>query len=334
VANASSPMLARMPRPDPDLPPVFGRAQAAAAGLSNGQVSRRLRSGSWTKLRHGWFSPVSGLDEHRRWHAALVAHVAGHHRRLVLSHAHAARAWQWPVPLGGWGPISFTVTEGATRAGAVRILVAPLEADEYAGSAPLLVTSPARTVVDCARTLPPRDALAIADAALASGRVTPAALALAVARVKGWPGAPQARRVTALAEGRRESPLESWSAWTFDEQGVSPTQWQVEIVDAAGLPIGRGDCWWPEGVLGEADGRAKYRTRAFERGSGSVEDYESVLHDERTREMQLRRTGLLVVRWEARDVLVATRAEALAGYIATQLSAAGALRFEGSVHFR
>jgi hypothetical protein len=273
-----------------------------------------------------------------------MAHVAEHRRSLVLSHAHAARAWQWPVPLGGWGPMSFTVTAGPTRIGAVRILVAPLEPDEYVGWGRVIVTSPARTVVDCARTLAPRDALAIADAALASGRVTPASLALAVARVKGWPGAPQARRVVALADGRRESPLESWSAWTFDEQGLPAPQWQVEIADALGSLIGRGDCWWHEGVLGEADGRAKYRTRAFERGrvaaaaggagSASVEDYESVLHDERTREMRLRRTGLLVVRWEARDVLVTVRAEALAGYIVSQLSAAGALWFEGTAYLR
>jgi Transcriptional regulator, AbiEi antitoxin len=320
-----------MSRPDPDLPLVFRRGEASAAGLSDDQISRRARSGSWTRLRRGWFSPVSGLDERRRWHAEFVATVAEHRASLVLSHAHAARAWRWPAPLGGWGPMSFTVSEGSTRAGNVRILVAPLDADEYVGAGRLLVTSPARTVVDCARTLPPRDALAIADAALASGRVTPASLALAVARVKGWPGAPGARRVLALADGRRESPLESWSAWTFDEQGLPAPQWQVEITDATGLPIGRGDCWWREGLIGEADGRAKYRTRVLERGLASVEGYEAVLHAERIREMQLRRTGALVVRWEARDVLVPVRAVALAGYITTQLSAADALPFEGSV---
>ena len=320
-----------MSRPDPDLPPAFSRAEAAAAGLTNGQISRRLQSGAWTRLRYGWFSSGKDLDEQRRWHAELVAHAAEHRRDVVLSHAHAARAWQWPSPLGGWGAMSFTVTAGSTRAGAVRILVAPLEPGEYVQWGRLLVTSPARTVVDCARTLPARDGLAIADAALASGRVTPGALARAVGRAKGWPGAPQARRVVALADGRRESPLESWSAWTFDEQGLPSPQWQVEVADAAGLLIGRGDCWWHEGVLGEADGRAKYRTRALERGSGSVDAYESVLHDERTREMRMRRTGLLVVRWEARDVLVPVRAVALAGFITEQRSVAAVLPFEGSI---
>jgi hypothetical protein len=135
----------------------------------------------------------------------------------------------------------------------------------------------------------------------------------------------------AVADGRRETPLESWSAWAFAEQGVPSPQWQVEIADAAGLAIGRGDCWWHQGLLGEADGRAKYRVRVLERGAASMEGYETVLHEERTREMRLRRTGLLVVRWEAGDVLVPVRAAALAGYITTQLSAASALAFEGSV---
>lgn len=321
-------------RPDPELPALFPRAEAVAAGLTKDQVSRRARTGSWTRLRRGWFSQSSDLDGRRRWYAEVVANVAEHRRDLVLSHAHAARAWQWPVPLGGWGPISFSVTSGPTRVGAVKILVAPLDADEYVRWGRVFVTSAARTVIDCARTLPPRDALAIADAALASKRVTQRSLVAALARVKGWPGAKQARHVVALADGRRESPLESWSAWTFSEQGLPSPQWQVEIADAAGLLIGRGDCWWKEGVLGEADGRAKYRTRALERGSGSVDDYEAVLHEERIRETEMRRTGLLVVRWEPRDVLVLVRAEALAAYVTTQLSAAAALPFEGSVRLR
>jgi hypothetical protein len=274
---------------------------------------------------------VRDLDEQRRWHAELLAHAAEHGRDLVLSHTHAARAWNWPVPLGGWGPVSFTVTHGPTRVGAVRVLVAPLGPGEYVQWGRLLVTSPARTVVDCARTLPPHDALAIADAALASRRVTKAALAEAVGRVKGWPGARQARRVVELADGRRESPLESWSAWTFDEQGLPAPHWQVEVADRVGNFLGRGDCWWPEGLLGEADGRAKYRARAVERASGSLEGYEAVLHEERIREMRMRRTGLLMVRWEAPDVLVPARAGALTRYITTQLSAAAGMRFDGLV---
>ncbi len=320
-----------MPPRDPALPGVFGRAEATAAGLSNGQISRRLRSGQWTRLRQGRFAPVGDLDERARWQAEIVAELVEHRRTLVLSHAHAARAWGWPVPLGGWGPLTFTDTGGPVRRGRVRIAVAPLAADERVGSS-ILVTSPARTVVDCARTLPARDALAIADAALTSGRVTPLSLEAALTRVRGWPGARQARRVVRLGDGRRESALESWSAWAFDERGLPAPLWQVEVNDVDGELLGRVDAWWREGVAGEADGRGKYRTRALGRGDGDVDGFETVLHEERVREMRLRRTGVQVVRWEARDVLAAGRATELVAYIRGQLVSARGVPFYGSVH--
>ncbi len=313
---------------DPDLS-VARRADARAAGLSDDQISRLLRSGAWTPLRQGWFVPVRDLDDRRRWRAQVVAEASARRRSLVLSHAHAARAWRWPVPLDGWGPLTFTDTSGAVRCGRVRIVVAPLDEDERV-AAVVPVTSPARTVVDCARTLPARDALAIADAALASRRVTAAELVLALARVKGWPGAPRARRVVALADGRRESALESWSAWSFHEQGLPSPLWQVEIGDVTGALLGRVDCWWDEGVAGEADGRAKYRVRVLERGGSSADDFAAVLHAERVREVRMRRTGALLVRWEPRDVLVEARARTLAGHVRNQLVAACALPFDGT----
>ena len=323
--------LAGVPPTDPALPEVFGRSDAAAAGLTNGQISRRLRAGRWTRVRHGWFSPVGDLDDRARWLAEIVAELAEHRRPLVLSHAHAARAWGWPEPLDGWGSLVFTDTSGAVRTGRVRIAVAPLDENEQVRGR-LVVTSPARTVIDCARTLPPRDALAIVDAALRSGRVTPAALGAALERSRGWPGAPLARRVVGLADGRRESPLESWSAWAFNENGLAPPLWQVDVRDVGGVLLGRADAWWLEGVAGEADGRAKYRTRALSRGTGSLEDIEAVLHEERARETSMRRTGVPVVRWGARDVLSVVRARELAGYIDDQRSSAKAVPFHGSVH--
>lgn len=320
-----------MPIRDPDLPLVVGRAEAAAAGLSDGQIYRRARSGAWTKLRRGRFAPARDLEEHRRWQAEIMAHLAEHRRALVLSHAHAARAWGLPAPLGGWGRPAFTAATGAVRFGHVKIVVAPLGPADRVSMGAADVTSLARTVVDCARTLPGRDALAIADAALASRRVSRDDLARAVAQVKGWPGAPRARHVAALADGRRESPLESWSAWSFDEQGLPRPLRQVEILDVTGILLGRGDTWWPQGVVGEADGRAKYRLRALERGGASAENFEAVLHEQRVREMRLHRTGALVVRWEPRDVLVAVRAAELAGHVRQQLVSASYQQFEGTI---
>ncbi len=103
-----------------------------------------------------------------------------------------------------------------------------------------------------------------------------------------------------LGDGRRESPLESWSAWAFDESGVVRPDWQVEIHDIAGIFVGRSDCWWPS-VAGEADGRSKYALAAAER-IGATTVYE-VLQAERRREQRLRDAGAEVIRWSAADVL-------------------------------
>jgi len=70
------------------------------------------------------------------------------------------------------------------------------------------VTDPLRTVIDCARALPEDEALAVADSALRSRRVTKGELATAAAEVKGA-GAARVRRVLQAADGRAAGPFES-----------------------------------------------------------------------------------------------------------------------------
>lgn len=70
------------------------------------------------------------------------------------------------------------------------------------------VTSPTRTVVDCAITLPFDEALAVADSALRSGNVTRADLLGAAAAVKRA-GRQRALRVAQHADPRAENPFES-----------------------------------------------------------------------------------------------------------------------------
>lgn len=320
---------ASVPAVDPPLPAVFGRAEARAAGLSDDQIDRRLRSREWTSLCRGQYA-VAGAGEYLRWRAEIVAHLREHGRSLVLSHAHAARAWRLPSPLDGWGPPSFTASAGSTRRGNVVIRVAPLPEEHVEFMDRVRVTSLARTVVDCARTLPGRDALAIADVALAVDGMTRGRLEAVIVHQHGWPGIAQARRVVALADPRRETPLESWSAWAFEELGVPQPVWQVEVCDEEGVVIGRVDGLWLEGVAGEADGRAKYRLRALERGGADAETLARLLDEERLREMALRQVGLAVVRWDPRDVLVRSRATVLAAHLRRELS--GGHDFRGRLH--
>lgn len=90
------------------------------------------------------------------------------------------------------------------RDGRVRLVFAELADDEVADG----VTSPLRTVLDCARRLPFDQALAVADSALRSGRVTAKLLSGAAAAARG-PGSAQGRRVAAHATQLAANPFES-----------------------------------------------------------------------------------------------------------------------------
>ena len=90
----------------------------------------------------------------------------------------------------------------AVRRAGVRVKwMSVAEDDVVAG-----VTTPLKTVLDCARHLPFDEALAIADSALRSGLVTPEELRQT--RVRGA-GAAAVRRVLAHADGRAANPFES-----------------------------------------------------------------------------------------------------------------------------
>jgi very-short-patch-repair endonuclease len=116
----------------------------------------------------------------------------------------------------------------------VRVLWTNLAEDQVADG----VTTPFRTVIDCARLLPFDEALAIADSALRHGDITKARLVELADSVKG-PGAPQARRVAREATHLAANPFESaLRAIGLDVPGLR-LEPQVVIADKEGR--GRAD---------------------------------------------------------------------------------------------
>lgn len=305
---------------DPPLPLLVTRAQARAAGLTGRQIDRRLANGRWRAVRRGVLL-TGPHPEGAQAEAAisLGAALMAVRRDLVVGHAHAARLWGLPAPLGGWGDPVLIAESGPPRnRDGIRIRIDALPSEDVVElGAGLRVTSAVRTVLDCARALQAVDALAIADAALRR-LVAPGSLEAALDRFDGWPGCCQARSVVRLADGRRESSLESWSTWAFDVSGVPAPVWQQDLRDDRGF-VGRADTWWAEGLVGEADGRAKYALAAAERGGVDAAGLAEVLAAEREREARVRRCGADVVRWGAADVLAKQRAIELATHITTLL---------------
>lgn len=288
--------------------------------MTDRQVTRRLRTGEWARARRGLLVPSRPVPPSDADVQVLSA-VRSTRRDTAVALAHAARVWDLPEPLGGWGEPVLLAASGATRAGrGLRVLVAPVaEGDVLRLADGLVVTSPRRTVLDCLRHLRAPDALAIADAAVRAQLVTPADLTAGAALMAGWPGIVQARRLLPLVDGRRESPLESWSAVAFDDQGVPQPEAQMDVLDESGLVIGRVDVRWRCGVIGESDGRAKYRLAAAERDGVTAEGLARVLAAEREREQRLRDTGATVVRWGAADVLDPVKAGRLARRLREEL---------------
>lgn len=97
-----------------------------------------------------------------------------------------------------------------------------------------LVTTPAWTAVELARTLRRPRALAVLDAVLFAQCCTPAELRTAVDEQKGRRGIVKVRELIDHADGRAESPLESEARLAFIDGGLPLPELQYEIVDRCG----------------------------------------------------------------------------------------------------
>ena len=91
------------------------------------------------------------------------------------------------------------------------------------------VTTPLRTVVDCARDLPFEEALCVADSALRSSLVTPDGLVSLARRARG-PGARALRRVAQQADGGSSGPMETVLRVISLDRGLDLST-QLQIVD-------------------------------------------------------------------------------------------------------
>lgn len=174
-----------------------GSARQIVALTSRRRLSEAVRAGDVRRCRRGLYT-LEKYDAHR--HRALE--LAG-----VASHLTAAAHWGWKV---AWPADRPWVTVPRNRK-----VVASIRAEVHLTYADLAehevvdgVTSPVRTVVDCARKLPFDEALAVADSALRSGMVSREELILVAHALRGR-GATAARRVARLASAQAANPFES-----------------------------------------------------------------------------------------------------------------------------
>ncbi len=276
--------------------------ELVALGYDHDELARLTRVGSLDHIRRGAYSvpptsPLTARQAHLRLVEATVRlsgpdAVVGHHSAAAiyglplwndsLDRVHLIRS----RPLGG----------GKIRSQA-HLHPTPLDDDEIRTVSGLRVTSPARTIVDLARTLPLRRSVPLGDQALID-LIDEAELMAALARAKGWPGIRLARRVAAFLDPRSESVGESLSRVVLHDLGAPTPSLQYEVFNERDELVGCTDFGWKaQGTLGEFDGKIKYG-RLLRPGQSASE----VVWAEKQREDALRDLGWQIVRWTWDDL--------------------------------
>lgn len=288
-----------------DQPELTLRPHLLAAGFSDREVRRLVRTGRLTPVRRGVYVqggvPDDVLARHALQVAAAMRELAGD---AVVSHLSAAvlhglRIWGVRID-------SVHITRRRRTGGRcgplVHVHTAALEPGEIVLIAGLPVTSLARTVADLARMLAFEQAVVVADAATSykrPDRVEKADLLAVLDHEPRRPGSRAARRAIDFSNGLSESVGETRSRVAIAAAGLPPPvlQWEVHAA-ATGRFIGRVDMGWPDlRTVGEFDGLVKYG-RALRPG----QDLEEVLVEEKLREDALRDEDLGVVRWTWKDL--------------------------------
>lgn len=239
--------------------------------------------------------------------AEITLHVA---RALQLKHRHwvftgwtGALIWGFEHPWHMHRGVIFTISRTRTPAANSRHLSCVQSGDfDVHVVDGLRVTSPARTIIECARQAEAREARAPLDSALRSRAVAKTEIRRELTRtpyLDEW-----VLPMLAVADPRCENGGESYTHHTICELGFEPPRMQREFVSPRTGAIIRPDCLWigKDGVriFGELDGESKYCDPRMTDGRSISE----IVQAERERQHALEELNGRVVRWtfpEVRD---------------------------------
>nr|BFF17249.1 hypothetical protein GCM10025730_07700 [Promicromonospora thailandica] len=157
------------------------------------------------------------------------------------------------------------------------------------------MTSLLRTVVDCALTLHPLEALVVVDSALRLGADRDDLLAMLQART-GRRGVRRAVRVVTLGDAGAQSAWETWVRYEMLRAGLPRPVTQMAVRTDHG--IFHTDLGYPRWALGiEFDGQVKYRPDGVRPGHDPAQEYMR----EKARDAAIRRAGVTLEHVSAKD---------------------------------
>jgi very-short-patch-repair endonuclease len=242
------------------------------------QLRTLVRNGELIKFHRGSYVTRAAVewarDNPRRQHVLNVYVAMGSARGAVPSHQSAAVMHGIKLLNHLGDTVTLTMSPDKQRSGEERAGVilhaADLPGEHLDTLYRVPVTNGARTMADLARTLPFMEAVVAADSALNLELASKTEVEVVLERCKGWPGAQQAKRVLAFADGNAGSPLESCGRVIIREHGIEPPQVQVNI---------RGDHysyyadlgWEKRKTLVEFDGMGKYRSEDEGKNQAAIE---------------------------------------------------------------
>lgn len=230
---------------------ILSVGQLTRAGVTPVDTRQALAAGELTRLKRGWYTPRT-MEWPTDRHALVVQAELKDHPGTVPSHQSGAILLGYPVHRPDLKRVHLMrVDDGPARSRPT--VVIHRRVDDAAVLLPALVI--AQTALTC-----PVSGLMAIDHALRTGSVTLADVESWCSRLKDHVGRAHLVPVLALADGRRESPLESHSALTFHHWGwrlhpqfeVPGTQYRAD----ARLGASR--------VLIECDGTGKYDEQGSE----------------------------------------------------------------------
>lgn len=270
------------------------------------KLAAAARAGEVLRVRRGAYcapdqirvdGPSSAPREERK---KALARVGALHSQLradhVFGHTSAAlllgcRVWRTPTETH----VYQRYRASGHAADDVRRHAWTIAPEDITAASGLPVTSLARTVVDCARTLHPLEALVIADSALAMGIGRETLLGVLAAQ-PGHRGKRRARRVIELADAGAQSAWETWVRYEILRRGLPRPTTQMPVRTEAGLF--HTDLGYEQWALGiEFDGRVKYRPDGVRPGHDPAREYLG----EKARAEAIRQAGVTVETTSASD---------------------------------
>lgn len=203
----------------------------------------------------------------------------------VASHLSAAQLWMLPLLRSpSVADVTVPASSSALPPRGVRLHWSTIDDSQARGR----VTAPLRTVLDCARSLPFAEALAVTDSALRLRLVDRDELVAAAAACRS-PGSRQARRVADWADPLAANPFESGLRAVVHELGLDGFAAQCRFA----VP----------GSSGFVDVGDPHRRIALEADSFEHHGHRSALHRDCRRYSDLVAAGWLVLRFSWEDVM-------------------------------